>query len=87
MSASCRRALRRSSAPCRRFESSRRHQLPLAVQEALPFLPLLLGPAHAPSLGDGVDDGHQGDEDHDRDPNEGQRHGSGGRDVEFMTAS
>src|SRR6266850_6610420 len=61
--------------------------LRLAVQQALPLLPLLLGPTPAPSLLDGVDDADQGREDHGRESNEGEGHRSEGRDVEFMTAS
>ena len=61
--------------------------LRLAVQQALPLLPLLLSPTPAPPLLDGVDEADQGREDHGRESNEGEGHGSEGRDVEFMTAS
>jgi hypothetical protein len=71
-----------------RFESSRRHHhLRLAVQQALPLLPLFLGPTHASPLRDGVDDADEGGEDHGRESDEGQGHRREGRGVEFMTAS
>ena len=50
--------------------------LRLAVQQALPLLPLFLGPTHASPLRDGVDDA-----------DEGQGHGGQVRGVEFMIAS
>ena len=73
--------------PCRRFESSRRHHLRLAVQQALPLLPLFLGSTQASPLRDGVDDADEGGEDHGRESDEGQGHGREGRGVEFIAAS
>lgn len=67
--------------------SSRHHHLRLAVQPALPLLPLFLGPTQASPLRDGVDDADEGGEDHGRESDEGQGHGRQGRSVEFIAAS
>ena len=63
------------------------HHLRLAVQQALPLLPLLLGPAHASPLRDGVDDADQGGEDHDCESDQGQGQGDEVRRMEIMPAS
>ena len=66
---------------------ARHDSLGLAVQQALPLLPLFLAPTDASPLLDGVDDADEGGEDHGRESDEGQGHGCLVRSMEFMIKS